>query len=291
MLRLTVLGLLVVNWLLAIGQYVFFNGGSFFVSKNSFTAKIAMLANLNSSLNYDALDDFNHYMGFESKRCVVFENEKKGKWLTYSATWAVFVLIWATFVALFCMFLGMESLLNLFAPVLAFLLVTNLILLNIEVFRLIRYYNTRHKKQIEPILDFLFPNGEQLFDKLSFTAQEKAELYRVYRLIMLDQSDFKIVYADLLNNGQLFDRIDVATNLLKRTDAKKLIARNKKLEKEIKSTYFDLMDVLLSGLNKVSDLRKKQVAIDKNLEKLKEQTTSNDYVNRFAVIKELHRKN
>ena len=291
MLRLTVLGLLVVNWLLAIGQYVFFNGGSFFVSKNSFTAKIAMLANLNSPLNYDVLDDFNHYMGFESKRCVVFENGKKGKWLTYSATWAVFVLIWATFAALFCMFLGMESLLNLFAPVLAFLLVTNLILLNIEVFRLIRYYNARHKKQIEPILDFLFPNGEQLFDKLSFTAQEKAELYRVYRLIMLDQSDFKIVYADLLNNGQLFDRIDVATNLLKRTDAKKLIARNKKLEKEIKSTYFDLMDVLLSGLNKASDLRKKQVAIDKNLEKLKEQTTSNDYVNRFAVIKELHRKN
>lgn len=40
MLRLTVLELLVVNWLLFGGQYIFFNGGSFFVSKKSFTAKL-----------------------------------------------------------------------------------------------------------------------------------------------------------------------------------------------------------------------------------------------------------
>ena len=39
------------------------------------------------------------------------------------------------------------------------------------------------------------------------------------------------------------------------------------------------------------DLNTKRIAIDENLEKLKEQTTSSDYVNRFAVIKELHRKN
>lgn len=290
MLRLTVLGLLVVNWLLFVGQYVFFNGGSFFVSKNSFTAKIAMLANLNSSLNYDVLDDFNHYMGFESKRCVVFENVKKGKWLTYSATGAVFVLIWATFVALFCMFLGMESLLNLFAPVLAFLLVTNLILLNIEVFRLIRYYNTRHKKQIEPILDFLFPNGEQLFSKISFERQAQAAMYRVYRAIQLNQNDFKIVYAELLNDGQLLDRLNVATNVLKREDAKKLIAGNKKLEKEIKSVYFELMEHLADGLQKVDDLNRRQSVAKQELDKLKTQTTSNNYVKQFEVVRELHKK-
>lgn len=108
---------------------------------------------------------------------------------------------------------------------------------------------------------------------------------------MLDQSDFKIVYADLLNNGQLLDRIEVSTDLLKQTNAKKLIAGNKKLEKEIKSTYFDLMDLLLDGLNKVSDLNTKRVAINENLERLKERTESNNYVNHFAVIKELHRKN
>ena len=39
------------------------------------------------------------------------------------------------------------------------------------------------------------------------------------------------------------------------------------------------------------DLNTKRIAIYKNLEKLKEQTESNNYVNRFAVIKELHRKN
>lgn len=135
-----------------------------------------------------------------------------------------------------------------------------------------------------------FLKNENIFEKLSFTAQEKAELYRVYRLIMLDQSDFKIVYADLLNNGQLLDRIEVSTDLLKQTNAKKLIAGNKKLEKEIKSTYFDLMDLLLDCLNKVSDLNTKRVAINKNLERLKERTESNNYVNRFAVIKELHGK-
>ena len=290
MLRLTVLGLLVVNWLLAIGQYVFFNGGSFFVSKNSFTAKIAMLANLNSPLSYDVLDDFNHYMGFESKRCVVFENGKKGKWLTYSATGAVFVLIWATFVALFCMFPGMESLLNLFAPVLAFLLVTNLILLNIEVFRLIRYYNARHKKQIEPILDFLFPNGEQLFSKISFERQEQAAMHRVYRAIQLNQNDFKIVYAELLNDGQLLDRLNVATNALKREDADKLIAANQKLEREIKSVYFDLMGHLSDGLRKVDDLNRRRAVIKQKLDKLKSQTTSGDYVKQFEVVKELHKK-
>ena len=290
MLRLTVLGLLVVNWLLAIGQYVFFNGGSFFVSKNSFTAKIAMLANLNSSLNYDALDDFNHYMGFESKRCVVFENGKKGKWLTYSATGVVFVLIWATFVALFCMFLGMESLLNLFAPVLAFLLVTNLILLNVEVFRLIRYYNARHKKQIEPILDFLFPNGEQLFSKISFERQAQAAMYRVYRAIQLNQNDFKIVYAELLNDGQLLDRLNVATNVLKREDADRLITANPKLEREIKSVYFDLMGHLSDGLQKVDDLNRCRAVIKQKLDKLKSQTASGDYVKQFEVVKELHKK-
>lgn len=291
MLRLTVLGLLVVNWLLFVGQYVFFNGGSFFISKNSFTAKVTMLANLNSPLSYDLLDDFNRYMGFESKRCVVFENEKRGKWLAYSATGSILVLIWATVVALFCMFPGMEGLLKLFVPVLVFLLVTNVILLSIEIFRLIKYYNARHKKQIKPILDFLFPDGEQLFNEISFERQEQAAMYRVYRAIQLNQSDFKIVYADLLNDGQLLDRIEVATDLLKQANAKKLIAGNKKLKEEIKSTYFDLMDLLLNSLNKVSDLNTKRTAIDKNLEKLKEQTESNNYVNRFAVIKELHRKN
>lgn len=282
MLRLTVLGLLVVNWLLAIGQYVFFNGGSFFVSKNSFTAKIAMLANLNSPLNYGLLDDFNHYMGFE--------NEKKGKWLTYSTTGAVFVLIWATFVALFCMFPGMESLLNLFAPVLAFLLVTNLILLNIEVFRLIRYYNARHKKQIEPILDFLFPNGEQLFSKISFERQKQVAMHRVYRAIQLNQNDFKIVYAELLNDGQLLDRLNVATNVLKCEDADKLIAANQKLEREIKSVYFDLMGHLSDGLQKVDDLNRRRAVIKQKLDKLKSQTTSVDYVKQFEVVKELHKK-
>ena len=60
------------------------------------------------------------------------------------------------------------------------------------------------KKQIEPILDFLFPNGEQLFGKVSFERQEMASMYRAYRLIQLNQDDFKIVYAELLKDGQLF---------------------------------------------------------------------------------------
>lgn len=290
MLRLTVLGLLVVNWLLFVGQYVFFNGGSFFISKNSFTAKVTMLANLNSPLSYDLLDDFNRYMGFESKRCVVFENEKKGKWLAYSATGSILVLIWATVVALFCMFPGMEGLLKLFVPVLVFLLVTNVILLSIEIFRLIKYYNARHKKQIEPILDFLFPDGEQFFDKISFERQAQAAMYRVYRAVQLNQNDFKIVYAELLNDGQLLDRLNVATNVLKREDADKLIAANQKLEKEIKSVYFDLMEHLSDGLQKVDELNCRQAVIKQKLDKLKAQTTSGDYVKQFEVVKELHKK-
>lgn len=172
MLRLTVLGLLVANWLLFGGQYIFFNGGSFFVSKNSFTSKVVKLVNLNSPLSYGALDDFNHYMGFESKHCVEFECGKKGNWLANSATAVVVVLIWATVVALFCMFPEMENLLKLFVPVLTVLLVVNVILLSIEMVCLTRYYKDRHKKQIRPILDFLFPDGEQLFDKVSFERQE-----------------------------------------------------------------------------------------------------------------------
>lgn len=290
MLRLTVLGLLVANWLLFGGQYLFFNGGSFFVSKKSFTAKVAMLANLNSPLSYDLLADFNHYMGFESKRCVEFENEKKGKWLAYSATGSILVLIWATVVALFCMFPGMEGLLKLFVPLLVFLLVTNVILLSIEIFRLIRYYNARHKKQIEPILDFLFPNGEQLFSKISFERQEQAVMHRVYRAIQLNQNDFKVVYAELLNDGQLLDRLNMATNVLKREDADKLIAANQKLEKEIKSVYFELVEHLQDGLQKVDDLNRRRAVIKQKLDKLKSQTTSGDYVKQFEVIKELHKK-
>ena len=290
MLRLTVLGLLVANWLLFGGQYLFFIGGSFFVSKKSFTAKVAMLANLNSPLSYDLLADFNHYMGFESKRCVEFENEKKGKWLAYSATGSILVLIWATVVALFCMFPGMEGLLKLFVPLLVFLLVTNVILLSIEIFRLIRYYNARHKKQIEPILDFLFPNGEQLFSKISFERQEQAVMHRVYRAIQLNQNDFKVVYAELLNDGQLLDRLNMATNVLKREDADKLIAANQKLEKEIKSVYFELVEHLQDGLQKVDDLNRRRAVIKQKLDKLKSQTTSGDYVKQFEVIKELHKK-
>lgn len=290
MLRLTVLGLLVVNWLLFVGQYVFFNGGSFFISKNSFTAKVAMLANLNSPLSYDLLDDFNHYMGFESKRCVEFENGKKGKWLAYSATGSILVLIWATVVALFCMFPGMEGFLKLFVPVLTVLLVVNVILLSIEMVCLTRYYKDRHKKQIGPILDFLFPDGEQLFDKVSFERQEQAAMYRVYRAIQLNQNDFKIVYAELLNDGQLLDRLNVATNVLKREDTDKLIAANQKLEKEIKSVYFDLMGHLSDGLQKVDELNCRQAVIKQELDKLKAQTASNNYVKQFEVIKELHEK-
>lgn len=290
MLRLTVLGLLVVNWLLFGGQYIFFNGGSIFVSKNSFTAKVVKLVNLNSPLSFGSLDDFNHYMGFESKYCVNFECGKNGNWLANSATAVVFVLIWATFVALFCMFPGMEYLLKLFVPTLTVLLVVNVILLSIEVACLTKYYKARHKKQIEPILDFLFPDGEQLFDKVSFERQEQAAMYRVYRLIQLNQDDFKIVYVELLKDGQLLDRLTVATNVLKCEDANKLIATNKKLEKEIKSVYFDLMEHLLNGLQKVDDLNHRQTVANRELDKLKTQTTSNNYVKQFEVVKELHKK-
>lgn len=52
-----------------------------------------------------------------------------------------------------------------------------------------------------------------------------------------------------------------------------------------------LLKSCIKSRNKISDLNTKRIAIDKNLEKLKERTESNNYVNRFAVIKELYRKN
>lgn len=96
-----------------------------------------------SPSSFDLVDDFahydfNHYMGFESGR--------KGNLLVNSAVGVVLVLIWSTFVALFGMFPGMEDSLKLFVPLLVFLLVVNVILLSIEIFRLVKYYNVRHKK-------------------------------------------------------------------------------------------------------------------------------------------------
>lgn len=114
-------------------------------------------------------------------------------------------------------------------------------------------------------------------------------MYRVYRAIQLNQNGFKIVYAELLNDGQLLDRLNVATNVLKREDADKLIAANQKLEKEIKSVYFELMEHLQDGLQKVDDLNRRQSVAKQELEKLKTQTTSNDYVKQFEVVKELHK--
>ena len=275
--------LLIGNWLLLDCQIIFLGvdepnriNKTFFINRFSMLIKMVLQ---NGELPEN--DDFNTYMQYDHS----------GIFLVFYAIFLFYSLIITTVISFYYAVGHSHRYLADVNGFLILLLALSAIIIFIEMFALYRYYHLRHAKSVKFIFDFIFLKNENIFEKLSFTAQEKAELYRVYRLVMLDQSDFKIVYADLLNNGQLFDRIDVATDLLKRTDAKKLIARNKKLEKEIKSTYFDLMDVLLSGLNKVSDLRKKQVAIDKNLEKLKEQTTSNDYVNRFAVIKELHRKN
>lgn len=82
----------------------------------------------------------------------------------------------------------------------------------------------------------------------------------------------------------------MATNVLKREDTDKLIAANQKLEKEIKSVYFDLMGHLSDGLQKVDELNCRQAVIKQELDKLKAQTASNNYVKQFEVIKELHEK-
>lgn len=94
----------------------------------------------------------------------------------------------------------------------------------------------------------------------------------------------------MLNDGQLLDRLNVATNVLKREDADKLIVANPKLEKEIKSVYFDLMGHLSDGLQKVDDLNRRRAVIKQKLDKLKSQTASGDYVKQFEVVKELHKK-
>lgn len=279
------INLLIGNWFLSAWQIIFLEiDESHTFNKTFFTNRFSMLIKMvlpNGELPEN--DDFNTYMRYNH--------------IGFSLVFYAIFLLWLcsliiTTVISFCCMVGHShrylSDVNVF---LIWLLVLSTIVIFVEMLALCRYYHLRHAKSVKFIFDFIFLKNENIFEKLSFTAQEKAELYRVYRLIMLDQSDFKIVYADLLNNGQLLDRIDVSTDLLKQANAKKLIAGNKKLEKEIKSTYFDLMDVLLSSLNKVSDLRKKQIAIDKNLEKLKERAESNNYVNRFAVIRELHRKN
>ena len=275
--------LLIGNWALLSLQIVFLgvdepNG----INETLFINRFSMLIKMvlpNGELPEN--DDFDAYMQYEHV----------GFFLVLYAIFLLCSLIVTTVIS-FCYMVGHSY--RYLTDVNGFLiwsLVLSTIIIFIEMFALYRYYYLRHAKSVKFIFDFIFLKNENIFEKLSFTAQEKAELYRVYRLIMLDQSDFKIVYADLLNNGQLLDRIEVSTDLLKQVNAKKLIAGNKKLEREIKSTYFDLMDLLLDGLNKVSDLNTKRVAINKNLERLKERTESNNYVNRFAVIKELHRKN
>lgn len=275
--------LLIGDWLLLDCQIIFLGvdepnriNKTFFINRFSMLIKMVL-----PNGEFPENDDFDAYMQYDHS----------GIFLVFYAMFLFCSLIITTVISFYYAVGHSHRYLADVNGFLIWLLVLSAIIIFIEMFALSRYYHLRHAKSVKFIFDFIFLKNENIFEKLSFTAQEKAELYRVYRLVMLDQGDFKIVYADLLNNGQLLDRIEVATDLLKQANAKKLIAGNKQLKEEIKSTYFDLMDLLLNSLNKISDLNTKRIAIDKNLEKLKEQTESNNYVNRFAVIKELHRKN
>lgn len=169
-----------------------------------------------------------------------------------------------------------------------FCVVGNLIFTIFELIILFRYYRRRHLTTLRFVFDFIFPNKQIIFDKVSFTIQEKAMLYRIQRLTKLNKSDFQLAYGMLSTDDQLLDRISVANELLNRADAKAIIASNKKLEKEIRGTYRELMDEIAKDLIVVDKMNHNEAVVDESLKQQHQQSISDNYVKRFVAVDELH---
>ena len=169
-----------------------------------------------------------------------------------------------------------------------FCVVANLIVTVLELIILFRYYQRRHLTALRFVFDFIFPNRQIIFNKVSFPVQEKAMLYRIQRLTKLNESDFKLAYGILATDNQLLDRISVANELLNRVDAKAIIASNKKLENEIRSTYRELMNKVAEGLIVVDEMNHNEAVVDESFKQQHQRSISDNYVKRFAAVDELH---
>lgn len=283
MLKIPIGGLLAISWLLYFWMYYF----TWIDTENHGLRLLTQVLHLDQLVSPHKKDpdddsDFIQFMHFHSldTACII---------VVYTLTLGI-GLIAFSFISLFFNGLLHWKPSTLAYTLAVFCVVANLIVTIFEFVILFSYYQRRHLTTLRFVFDFIFPNKQIIFDKGSFTIQEKAMLYRIQRLTKLNKSDFKLAYGMLLTNDQLLDRISVANELLNRADAKAIIASNKKLEKEIRGTYRELMDEIAKGLIVVDKMNHNEAVVGASLKQQHQRSISDDYVKRFAVVNELHER-
>lgn len=96
----------------------------------------------------------------------------------------------------------------------------------------------------------------------------------------LDSQDFKIFQSALLLSGKLEDEMRLGLRLLQREDCVELLKTSPKLAVKVQQTALSLIDVYLTGLEKID-------AIKKSTKANKNKLTSEHYLREYDSIQEL----
>lgn len=96
----------------------------------------------------------------------------------------------------------------------------------------------------------------------------------------LDSQDFKIFQSALLLSGKLEDEMRLGLRLLQREDCVELLKTSPKLAVKVQQTALSLIDVCLTGLEKIE-------AIKKNTKTNKNKLASEHYLREYDSIQEL----
>lgn len=96
----------------------------------------------------------------------------------------------------------------------------------------------------------------------------------------LDSQDFKIFQSALLLSGKLEDEMRLGLRLLQREDCAELLKTSPKLAVKVQQTALSLIDVYLTGLEKIE-------AIKKNTKANKNKLASEHYLREYDSIQEL----